>query len=591
EGVNVPVVSHETGQWAAYPDYDIIRKFRGYLRPGNYEIFRDSLARHGMAARNKDFAWASGKFQVQAYKEEIEANLRTPGLMGYQLLDLHDYLGQGTALVGVLDTFWQSKGYATAEEFRRFNGQTVPLARLLKRTWTTDETLTAEVEIAHFGAAPLVDAQPWWKLLDATGRVAASGDFARRTVGIGKNIPLGQIRLPLAALVAPQAYRLLVGIAGVADSAANTLAENDWNIWLYPAKIAAPEPADVLVTHSWPAAEAALAAGGKVLFLPLASDLDWSGPPLDSVPVFWNRLMNPAWSRTLGVWIDTKHPALTQFPTDRFNDWQWSELIKGTRTVNVDKLPPALQPIAQPIDDWNRNFKLGLLLEAKVGEGRLMVATPDLQTNLDKRVVARQLRKSVLDYMASDSFNPQTAVTAVEFRKALFDTLVMRKLGAQADGGNNPANAIDGDPNTFWSAGMPQALTISFSAPASFSGLLIMPRQNHREHEGDVRAYLIETSDDGDHWRELKRGALVSTYEQQRVEFGRDVSARRLRFTALSGFGNDNTATIAELALLYTGAALPENSGGVTYRRVRAASSDIDENLGPAPTPQARTVD
>ncbi|HEX7987548.1 MAG TPA: discoidin domain-containing protein, partial [Duganella sp.] len=582
-GVNVPVVSHETGQWAAYPDYDIIDKFRGYLRPGNYEIFRDSLARHGMAARDKDFAWASGKFQVQAYKEEIEANLRTPGLMGYQLLDLHDYLGQGTALVGILDTFWEPKGYATAEEFRRFNSRTVPLARLLKRTWTTDETLTVDVEIAHFGAAPLTDAQAWWKLIDATGRVAASGDFTRRTIDIGKNIPLGQIRLPLAELAAPQAYHLQVGVGPATDA----LAENDWTIWLYPAKISAPEPADVLVTHSWPAAARRLARGGKVLFLPLASDLDWSGPPLDSVPVFWNRLMNPAWSRTLGVWIDNKHPALTQFPTDRFNDWQWSELIKGTRTVNLDRLPPALQPIVQPVDDWNRNFKLGLLLEARVGDGRLMVASPDLETDLDKRVVARQLRKSVLDYMASDSFNPQTSISAAEFRKALFDTQVMKKLGATADGGNNPAYAIDGDPNTFWTAGTqaqartPQALTLNFPAPASFSGLLLMPRQNHRDHEGDVREYLIETSDDGDNWRELKRGALVSTYDQQRIEFGGNVSARWLRFTALSGFGDDNTAAIAELTLLYTGAPLPENSGGVTYRRVRSASSDIDENIAP----------
>lgn len=583
-GVNVPVVSHEAGQWAAYPDYDIIDKFRGYLRPGNYQIFRDSLARHGMAARNKDFAWASGKFQLQAYKEEIEANLRTPGLMGYQLLDLHDYLGQGTALVGVLDTFWESKGYATAEQFRRFNGQTVPLARLLKRTWSADETLTAEVEIAHFGAAPLADAQPWWKLIDATGRVAAGGEFARKTIDIGKNIALGQIRLPLAELKAPQAYRLVVGVGAAIDP----VAENDWNLWLYPAATKAREPADVLVTHSWPAAEKALAAGARVLFLPLAADLDWSGPPLDSVPVFWNRLMNPAWSRTLGVWIDNKHPALTQFPTDRFNDWQWSELIKGARTINLDKLPAALQPIVQPVDDWNRNFKLGLLLEARIGNGRLMLATPDLENHLDQRIVARQLRKSVLDYMASDSFNPQTRIDADDVRRALFDTLVMKKLGAKADGGGNPANAIDGDPNTFWSAGTqaapraPQTLTISFPAPASFSGLLLMPRQNHRDHEGDVRDYVVEVSDDGNQWREVKRGALVSTYDQQRIEFGSNVNARQVRLTALSGFGDDNTAAIAELALLYTGAALPENSGGLTYQRVRSASSDIDENIVPS---------
>ena len=43
-GVKVPVVAHELGQWCAYPDFDVIGKFTGYLRPGNYEIFRDSAA-------------------------------------------------------------------------------------------------------------------------------------------------------------------------------------------------------------------------------------------------------------------------------------------------------------------------------------------------------------------------------------------------------------------------------------------------------------------------------------------------------------------------------------------------------------------
>ena len=109
-----------------------------------------------------------------------------------------------------------------------------------------------------------------------------------------------------------------------------------------------------------------------------------------------------------------------------------------------------------------------------------------------------------------------------------------------------------------------------------------MHQGNHRDHEGDVREYLVETSDDGAHWQELQRGSLVSTYDQQRIAFGRNVTARQLRFTALSGFGADNTAALAELALVYTGAPLPENSGAVDYKRVQSASSDIDENLGPA---------
>jgi hypothetical protein len=577
--VNVPVLSHETGQWVSYPDYGVIKKFTGYLRPGNYEIFRDSLAAHGLAAKDKDFADASGKFQLACYKEEIEANLRTPGLSGYQLLDLHDYLGQGTALVGLLDTFWEPKGYVSASQFRRFNGQTVPLARLAKRVFTTGEQLSAQVEIAHFGAQPLADAQPWWKLVDGAGKTVAGGELARRTLAIGKNIPLGKIELDLAGLPAPRAYRLLVGIKG-------TQVENDWNLWLYPAALTPAEPAGVVVTHSWPEAEARLAAGAKVLYLARPADLDWSSPPLDTVPVFWNRLMNPAWGRMLGLWIDHRHPALAGFPTDSFNDWQWTELVKNARAINLDKLAPGLQPIVQPIDDWNRNFKLGMLFEAKVGAGKLMVASADLDSDLDHRVVARQLRKSVLDYMASERFDPRVALAAGNFRQVLFDTQVMKKLGARASGGRDAASAVDGDPNTFWSAGTQKAaradqeLAIAFPKPVAFTGLVLMPRQNHRDHEGDVRDYTVQVSDDGMQWREVKRGALVSSFDQQRIVFEREVTASFVKFVARSGFGADNTAAIGELAVLYTGPALPENSDRLEYRRVKSASSDIDENVG-----------
>jgi hypothetical protein len=249
-----------------------------------------------------------------------------------------------------------------------------------------------------------------------------------------------------------------------------------------------------------------------------------------------------------------------------------------------------LQPIVQPVDDWNRNYKLGLLFEAKVGSGRLMVASADLDSDLDQRVVARQLRKSVLDYMDSAAFDPQTAISAVALRSVLFDTLEMKKLGAVASGGRDATSAIDGDPNTFWSAGTPASpaaaarapheLTIAFPRPVSFSGLVVMPRQNHRDHEGDVRDYVVQLSDDGSAWRDLKRGALVSSYGQQSILFGQDVSARFIRFVSLTGFGADATSAIAELALVYTGPALPENGGGLTYKRVRSASSDIDENIG-----------
>jgi beta-galactosidase len=550
-GVDVPVISHELGQWCAYPDYDIITKFTGYLRPGNYEIFRDSLAEHGLADRDKDFAWASGRFQLACYKEEVEANLRTPGLSGFQLLDLHDYVGQGTALVGLLDTFWEPKGYATPEEFRRFCSPTVPLARLRKRVFTTDDRLDADVEIAHYGAEPIVGARPTWRIETAHGAVVAQGRWVPRTIQVGKNTPLGTIAVNLSALAAPRAYRLVVGLDG-------TTAENDWNFWLYPANVDTSAPAGIMVTRSWKEAERQLSAGGKVLFSPRAADLDWTSPPLDSVPVFWNRQMDPGWGRMLGLWCDADHPALAGFPTDNYCDWQWTQIVRDVRAVNLDRLPRELRPIVQPIDDWNRNYRLGLVFECRVGSGRLMVCAVDIDRSLDSRPVARQLRRSLLDYMQSESFQPRVSVTADELRGLLFDTRVMHRLGAVAQGNGNAANAIDGDPNTFWLSGggrrpaarYPHELTISFPAPVAMSGLVCMPRQDHRQHEGDIRQYVIEASNDGRQWREVVRGELLSAFAPQNIHFPETITASHLKLIAVSGFGSDTAASLAELAVI-----------------------------------------
>ncbi len=113
EDFKVPVIVHEMGQWCVYPNFDEVRKYTGPLKPKNFDIFRDSLTEHGMFDEWRDFLRASGKLQALCYKEEIEAALRTPGIGGFELLDLHDFPGQGTALVGVLDPFWDSKGYIT----------------------------------------------------------------------------------------------------------------------------------------------------------------------------------------------------------------------------------------------------------------------------------------------------------------------------------------------------------------------------------------------------------------------------------------------------------------------------------------------
>ncbi len=410
--VDVPVLGHEVGQWCAYPDFGVIQKFTGYLRPGNYEIFRDSAAAHGLLERNKELACASGRFQLACYKEEIEANLRTPSFSGIELLDLHDYLGQGGALIGLLDAFWEPKGYATPEEFRRFCNTTVPLARLHDRVYTTAAQFNTDVELAHFGPAPLTDTIPEWRIEDSTGTIMAKGEWAAATFPIGKNLPIGNITLDLSRFPAPRAYKLTVGLRG-------TSFENSWNFWVYPAQVNDAVSQDVLITSTWPEAEARLAAGGKVLFQPTQKDLDSSNPKLSTVPIFWNRLMNPGGAWMLGLWCDANHPALAGFPTESNCDWQWVDLLGGVRALNLDMLPRQLQPIVQPIDDWNRNYKLGLIYECRVGAGRLLVCSIDLASD---HPGARSLRRSLLDYVASDQFQPKTDISPADLKNQWLTT-------------------------------------------------------------------------------------------------------------------------------------------------------------------------
>lgn len=72
--------------------------------------------------------------------------------------------------------------------------------------------------------------------------------------------------------------------------------------------------------------------------------------------------------------------------------------------------PDDFQPIVQNIDTWFISRKIGVLFEANVLSGKLMMTSMDITSQLEKRVAARQLHKAILDYMNSDNFRPSTTV-------------------------------------------------------------------------------------------------------------------------------------------------------------------------------------
>lgn len=585
EGIAVPVMSHEIGEWFALPDFDaLIDSLTGYMRPGNIEVFRDIWQRTGMLSYNKAFVQASGRFQTLCYKEEIEANRRTPGMGGFQLLDLRDYLGQGTSLVGVVDPLWNPKSYVSPAEYRRFCGTTAPLARMTKQVYRTGESFKIEVEIAHDGPAPLTEAKPQWNVLDAAGKSMAHGTFPVTHIATGTNTALGTVEADLAAWPAPARYKLVVGLE-------KTGVENDWNFWLYPEQVSATAPADVLVTRDFDEAEVRLSGGGKVLFLPRLTDLEWASPMTRETPVFWNDLLACQWSRFMGLWCDPKHPALAAFPTDSHFDWQWRELIERgrCRALRVTQLKPKLKPIVYVIDQLSYGQKLAMVFECRVGSGRLLVCSADVESQLESRTVARQLRRSLLDYAASQAFKPSVSLTAADLRTLLLDNLAMKKLGGSAKGdaqlANKPASAaIDGDPNTSWQSGPggtgqhPHWLEAEFPSPVDIEGLVYLPQQYNRLMEGGIRGYRVDVSRDGTQWTEVAQGEWPASFAPQTVRFPAKQTVRKVRLTSLSGVGDDTVMSVAELTPLYAGPKLPPaKDGKVEYKKVRTSTEQVVE--------------
>ncbi len=417
QSFRAPVVSHEIGQWCVYPNFDEMPKYTGYLKPRNFEIFRSSLAEHHLSGQAHDFLMASGKLQVLCYKEDIESALRTPDMGGFQLLGLSDFPGQGTALVGVLDAFWDEKGYVTPQEFRRFCNSTVPLARLDRRVFTTRDHLACDVEVAHFGPSPLPRAASSWRLVGDNGAVVARGRFNPRDIPVGSGIALGRVDLALNFMPAPARYKLIVALDGTAF-------ENDWDVWVYPSEeqVASQTLSGITIARRFDAKAQAQLESGAAMILMLAPENVRPDPKRGRIElgfssIFWNT----AWTKgqaphTLGILCDPRHAALASFPTDPYSNWQWWYPIKHAAAMILDDQPAALRPIVQVIDDWFTNRKLGLVFEARVGRGRLIVTSIDLEgPNLDP--VRHQLRASLIRYAQGPAFHPTVTLTPEDIRR------------------------------------------------------------------------------------------------------------------------------------------------------------------------------
>ena len=411
----IPIISHETGQFQTYPDYREIKKYTGVLYPYNFEIFRRRLAAAGMLSQADDFHKASGLWSVKLYKADIEMDLRTKNMAGFQLLDIQDYPGQGSAFVGILDAFMESKGITTPEEWRQWCSPIVPLIETDKLCYEAGETFKGKVLIANYGATSLRGKKMTWRISsDEPSFNEDEGKINIFTYNEGL-LDAGELNLELHA-DKPAKVNLTLSIDG-------TDARNSYELWVYPRKTVDKKNV-VIAKDLTPDVVASLEKGAKVLWMP--DSLPYTVGGLFQTD-YWNyrmfkticennkKAVSPG---TLGILTRPEHPIFKGFPTEMHTNWQWFPVIKESHPLVLDNFAKDYLPIVQVIDNIERNHKLGLVMEWKVGAGKLLVCMSDLE-KASQYPEGRAFYQSVLSYMRSSDFNPQSEITIPDLMKTL----------------------------------------------------------------------------------------------------------------------------------------------------------------------------
>ena len=390
----VPVVTHEIGQYNMYPDYREIEKYKAdsVVEARSFEIFRDRLEKAGMGNQAEQFFRCTGAFARGLYKTEIEAAMRSPHIAGFQLLDLQDFPGQGTALVGMLNARMENKGFIAPEQWRAFCGDLVPLAIFDTFVWTVDKPVT--VRLAVRCSRPVLRAQTAeFSLLCGTETAAHSVQIPANAAGL---VPLGCVTLT------PRQ----IGKALLSFSLPEEHIRNTWELTILP-EVTPVDTESVRIAHSAEEAAPMLQNGGRVLLL--------TGRQEDGIPGFyctdfWNyhmfRIISESMGKpvpvgTMGLCIDTAHPIAQAMFSEEYSTPQWYSIVTHADCAVLDGMPAGFRPIVQVIDNVERNRRLGLLWETECGGGTLLVCTVRFD-EAPEDIAMNRLYHAVTDYVKAD---------------------------------------------------------------------------------------------------------------------------------------------------------------------------------------------
>lgn len=528
EGAKLPVICHELGQWCAYPDFDMISKFTGFLKPGNYEAFKRLAERNGLLPYAKEMHFASGKNQLRLLKEEFEANYRTKELKGYEYLDAHDYPGQGSAFVGILNQFFEPKAYADRDFFRAFNSEVVLTAAFSSYVVKQGDEITVPISISVYGD-DLPDKFNLIEELSLEGETVFKRETEYETVyGAKTDLEPSVFTIQNFEKTRILKYKLSV----------NGKYENSWN--LFAVKELKEVRSDSFVEcRSFNEVFSLLAEGKDVLFLPHLSELNYDCTPASVKNSFWNAQMGPKWERTNGMIMDTECPVFKDFPTDKTGGFQWESVFDAGRCLVI---PPEFKPIVRVIDDWNRNIPEAFLLEAKVGKGRILMAAFDPSNS--EKPENKLFYTALVNYISSKDFNPVQSLTEADLRKMYFPVNRMEGLvsGVKLLRGENPSELtgfIDPNPNIVSTVeGAVPSLELFLNGKHIIKGFKWLSNQRKRIRDDFAKRVKLSFFE-GEEKTLEEEFDIKNTVREQELLLSSEVCADRVILEVLETYGRE----------------------------------------------------
>ncbi len=387
---DVPVISHEVGQYETYPDYREISHYTGSIKAENIALYREKAIERGLISKADKYFYASGKLAVDCYKREIETAMRTENLSGFQLLDIQDFPGQGTALVGVLNSLMEPKDTVTAEEWRTFCNDTVLMAEFEKFVFDINEKIEWELTVSNTN--PLFSGGKVRYTVTDGELTVAEGSVEIKTAA--KVTRFGKITFSAPATDIPKKYVLSLSIDG-------TEIHNSYEFFVYP-------DADTEITESgitcggktipFASSESDIKAGEKAVLIPSSegklegtycTDF-WCYPMFSSIS---ESMGKPLPIGTMGCLIDEKHEIFNRFPTEFYSTPQWFELIMHSHCENLTGTD--IEPVVEMIDNPHRADKLGIIFERN-GVLNCTVRLPEIKDKPE----AKWLARSIFEYLS-----------------------------------------------------------------------------------------------------------------------------------------------------------------------------------------------